>query len=225
MDRETAPLPAELPPPPPGAALKAALAELGPVRTRVPGRSFVAVLAVGLVSAGIAIGFAGLRPDARALPLWWVVGMGALWAVAAPLLLARSIMPRPGQVLPDADRAGRSALVVALAMVLLGLFASRDAPGVSLSVPFGAGYWHCTKTALRITVPVLLAAGLVLRHLHPMGAGRLGAALGAAGGACAGFALHVLCPVAGGAHAGLAHGGATVIGAILGAAVLGRFLR
>jgi hypothetical protein len=223
MERD--PLPSELPPPPMGSALAAALTNLGPVRTRVPGRAFVVVVMVGLVAAAIGVGVAGLRPDARGLPLWWLLGMGALWAVAAPFLMARAILPPPGSVLPDAVRAARSAAAVAIGMIVLGLFGSVDAPGVSVHASFLGGFWHCTKTTLRITLPVLLAGGLLLRHVHPMGAGRIAAALGAAGGAWAGLVLHVVCPVAGGAHVGLAHGGATVIGGVLGGLVLGRFLR
>jgi hypothetical protein len=226
MNPDPSHLPSELPPPPPGGALAAALDDLHPVRTRVPGRSFVVVLAVSLVSAAIAVALAGVRPDARALPLWWLLGMGGLWALAGPFLLARAILPPAGQVLPDAARAARSAAVIATALILLGLFGSVDAPGVTAHASsFLGGFWHCTKTTLRIVLPVLLAGGLVLRHLHPMGAGRIAAALGAAGGAWAGLVLHVICALGGGAHVGLAHGGATVIGAAMGAVVLGRLLR
>jgi hypothetical protein len=207
-----------------GGALSAALADLGPVRTRVPGRSLAVVLGVGVVVAAIAVVVSGLRPDAPALPLWWLLGVTLLWLLVAPFLMVRAIVPPAGSVLPDAVRAARSAAAVALGMVALGLFGSVETPA-SLHVGFWGGLWHCSKTTLRITVPVLLVCGLLLRHLHPMGAGRIGAALGAAAGAWAGLALHVICPVAGGAHMGLAHGGATVIGAALGAAVLGRWLR
>ena len=221
---------AQLPPPPVSPALSAALAALAPVRTRVPARAFAIVLAVGLVSVLAAVLQFGPRSDLGALPPAWVIGMGLVWAIGGPFLVARATLPRAGSVLPDAGRAGRSAVAVALGLVFLGLVATVDAPGATeVPATFAGGFWHCAVFALRITLPVLLVGAFVLRRLHPMGAGRLAAAIGAAGGAWAGFVLHVICPLGGGAHVGLAHGGAALIGAgvggILGATVLGRLLR
>jgi hypothetical protein len=218
---------ADLPPPPAGPELTAALGALAPVRTRVPLRALLVLIGVQVVCAAVVLGSLGqLRPDIHALPLPWVVAMGLLFAVAGPFLLARATLPAPGQVLPDPARAGRSALAVAFGLVLLGLFATVDADGVT-AVPssfFGA-WWHCTKFALRLTLPVLLGGAVLLRHLHPIGAPQIGAAIGAAGGAWAGFVLHLVCPLGGGAHVGLAHGGAAVVGAALGAGVLAGLLR
>ena len=219
-------LPQELPPPPAGPALTAALTTLTPVRTRVPARAFWLLLAVAGLTVGLALLQFGVRRDLAALPLAWVVVLGGLWAAAGPWLLARAVLPQPGQVLPDATRAGRSAVAVAAGLVLLGLLATVDAAGVTrVPTTFWGGWWHCTKFALRITLPVLLAAAVLLRHLHPMGSGKIAGALGAAGGAVAGALLHFICPLGGGAHVGLAHGGAAVVGGVIGALLLSRLLR
>jgi hypothetical protein len=218
---------ADLPPPPASRALTAAVAQMAPVRTRVPLRTLVILVAVQLACAALVFGPLGhLRPDIHALPLPWVLAMGALLAAAGPFLLARATLPARGQVLPDPTRAGRSAIAVAFGLVLVGLVATVDADGVTRVPPsFWSGWWHCTKFALRITAPVLLAGAVLLRHLHPMGAPQIAAAVGAAGGAWAAFILHLVCPFGGGAHVGLAHGGAAVIGGALGALVLARLLR
>ena len=216
---------ADVTPPPAGPALTAALAQLQPVRTRVPLRGFLLLLALLLACAAVTFTQLGPRRDLSALPLVWFLAMGVIWISAGPYLLARAVLPARGAVLPDAARAGRNALVVAAGLVVLGLVATVDAEGVT-RVPssFVSGWWHCTKFALRISLPVMLAAALLLRHLHPMGAVQIGAAIGAAGGAWAGFVLHVICPLGGAAHVGFAHGGAAVTGAGLGALLLGRFV-
>jgi hypothetical protein len=218
-------LDAELPPPPAGPALTAALRDLPPVRTRVPVRAFVLLLAVLLICAAVTFSQLGTRHDLGALPLAWVLAMGVIWFAAGPFVLARAVLPARGNVLPDAARAGRTAIVVAAGLVLLGLIATVDAAGVTrFPSTFLRGWWHCTTFALRITVPLLLGAAVVLRHLHPMGGGQIGAAVGAAGGAWAGFVLHLICPLGGGAHVGFAHGGAAVMGAGLGALFLGHLV-
>jgi len=58
-----------------------------------------------------------------------------------------------------------------------------------------------------------------------VGSWRVAAALGAAGGALGGLTLHFICGFGGGLHVGLAHAGAVVLGAGIGALVLSPFLR
>src|SRR4051812_29578883 len=109
-------VPAQLPPPPAGRALTTAVAALAPVRTRSPVRALLVLIAVQLACAAVVLGQLGhLRKDIHALPLPWVVAMAALFATASPYLLARACLPARGQVLPDPERAGRSAIAVAFA--------------------------------------------------------------------------------------------------------------
>ncbi len=211
--------------PPPSPALLEAIRTMQPVRTRVPARTLLLVLAVGLVWPVAAV-IHRTRADLPFLPVAWVVAMALAWAggVVAPLVAA--LVPRRGEVLADGARAGRVAALCASLLVLLGLLATVDAPGkTTIPDSFWRGWWHCVTFGLKVAVPVLIVSALVLRRLHPVGSWRVGAALGAAGGALGGLTLHFICGYGGGLHVGLAHAGAVVLAAGLGALVLSPFLR
>jgi hypothetical protein len=216
--------------PPPPAALLAELEGMKPVRTRVPART---VAALGLLLAAIPVAALlafGPRLDLAALPVAWVALVALAWAAGLAFTLLAAAWPPRGEVLPDTARAGRTALAVAAGLLLLGLGATIDAPGVTI-VPertwqaFAHSWWGCALFGVQAAVPTLIASALLLRRLFPIGATWAGAAVGAAGGAAAGLTLHFICPVGGGLHVGLAHGGGVVIGAALGLVVLPRFLR
>lgn len=215
----------EATPPPPGAALLDAVRTMQPVRSRVPARTLALLLAVGLVWPVVAV-LRRTRADLPYLPVVWVVLMALAWSAGVIAPLVAALLPRRGEVLPDTARAGRVAALCASLLVLLGLVATVDAPGVT-SVPesFARGWWHCVSFGLKIAAPVLIASALVLRRLHPVGSWRVAAALGAAGGALGGLTLHFICGYGGGLHVGLAHAGAVVLGGVIGAVVLAPFLR
>jgi len=196
-----------------------------PVRTRVPGRTMLLLLVVGLILP-VATVIHRTRADLPFLPVAWVVLMALAWAggVVAPLIAA--LIPRRGEVLPDGARAARIAALCASLLVLLGLVATVDAPGkTTIPASFPTAWWHCMSFALKVAAPVLIASALVLRRLHPVGSWRVAAALGAAGGALGGLTLHFICSYGGGLHVGLAHAGAVVLGAGIGAVVLAPFIR
>jgi hypothetical protein len=196
-----------------------------PVRTRVPARTLVLVLAVGLVWPVLAV-LHRTRADLPFLPLAWVVVMALAWAAGVVAPLVAALLPRRGEVLADAGRAGRVAAACASILVLLGLVATVDAPGVTVMPPsFAHGWWHCVSYALKVAAPVLIVSAVVLRRLHPVGSWRVAAALGAGGGALGGLTLHFICGYGGGLHVGLAHAGAVVVCAGIGALVLSPFLR
>jgi hypothetical protein len=206
--------------------LLAAVGDMRPVRLRVPWRSALVLLAVGALFPIYVLAVRRLRGDLADLPPLWVAAAASWWGIAVAATLASAVAPRRGEVLPNAMQAGRAAVLAAVALVALGLFGTVDAPGKTLPPPsFAWGWWHCTRFGLGVTGPLLLVAAFMLRRLHPLGARSIGAALGATGGALAGLALHFLCPYGGGAHVGLAHGGGVVLGAALGALLLGPFLR
>jgi hypothetical protein len=211
--------------PPPGAALLQAVGTMQPVPTRKPARALLVLLGIGLVWPVVAV-IAGTRDDLPFLPVAWVVVMALAWAggVVAPLVTA--LLPRRGEVLPDAGRAGVVAAACASILVLLGLVATVDAPGAT-AIPrsFARGWWHCLSYGLKVAAPVLIASAVVLRRLHPVGSWRVAAALGAAGGALGGLTLHFVCGYGGGMHVGLAHAGAVVVCAGIGALVLSPFLK
>lgn len=215
--------------PGPGPLLLAAVQRMQRVRTRSPARGFATIMAIGLVVSLAALGMMGPRADLGALPLAWVVLVALAWAAVVVLLLGAAVLPARGDVLPDGVRASRLAAGVAGAMILLGLFATVDAPGRTVMPPatlpgFASAWWHCTRAAVVVEGPVMIAAWVALRRLLPMGNLRVAAAVGAAGGALAGLTLHFICPVGGGLHVGLAHGGAVLVGALLAMAGLARAL-
>ncbi|HEY0705216.1 MAG TPA: hypothetical protein VGG33_00365, partial [Polyangia bacterium] len=182
---------AEYPAPPPGPSLQAAIAGMQPVRTRVPARTFAALVAVGAGTYVVAVSSVGVRPDAEALPHAWLLGVGLLWLLGGPLSLARAVLPRPGHVLPDAARAGQTALLLGIGLVLFGFVATP--PGENrVPASFLAGLVHCGRLALFILLPILVVGVWLLRPLQVVGMGKLAAALGAAGGAWAGVTLHTV---------------------------------
>jgi hypothetical protein len=197
-----------------------------PVRTRVPLRTALLVLAAGAVVPVLRLLSRPLRPDLPHLAPLWVVVVAAAWASAAAVALARAVIPPRGEVLPNPARAARAALLASASLIGLGLLGSVQVPGETLRPPsFALGWWHCTRFGLAVTGPMLVVGALALRRLHPLGGTAIGAAVGAAGGALAGLTLHFVCGYGGGAHVGLAHGGGVAVGALLGALLLGPLVR
>lgn len=210
------------PPPAPSPALLASLASMRPVRTRVPLRTLLVVAAAACVFPVSAIAVYPLRQDLHALPPLWLASVALVWLAGFVVPLAVAVLPPPGQVLPDGTRAGRTALLASLTLVLMGLLFTVDVPGVTiLPKTRWAGFlhlwWHCVSFSFKVTVPAVVVAALLLRKVAIARLSRLGAAVGAAGGALSGLTLHGLCPYGGAEHVGLAHGGGVVIGALLGA--------
>ena len=227
---ETPPLPSALVPPAPAGRLRAELANLKPVPTRVPTRQFLWLATVALLAPLVLRLLVGLRPDWAHLPTGQVVLGIVGWLAAFLLPLALAVIPPRGQVLGNQRRAGWTALASVAAAVMLA-FAAPVAPGQT-AMPGGgladnlALGWHCAQSALLIMVPVLGLGIWTLRQVLPMGAGRVGAALGAAGAALGGLSLHLGCGYGGAHHLLLGHAGAVALGALLGgivvAAVAGR---
>jgi phosphotransferase system glucose/maltose/N-acetylglucosamine-specific IIC component len=211
--------------PPPGPVLLAAVDGMNAVRPRSPRQAFAAIVIVAILYPAYLLWRLGPRSDLPAMSVAWVVGTAVAWAAAAALLLARAVLPPPGEVLPDAPRVGRTAGWTAAALVLLGLVATAEEPGSASLASFSRNWWRCASIGFYIVLPVLTAGGLMLRRLHPVGSGRVGSALGAAGGALAGLTLHFVCGIGSGLHVSLAHGGVSVLGGLLGALLLRPVLR
>jgi hypothetical protein len=213
---------ASVPPPPPSAALLADVAKMKPVRTRVPLWSLLIVALATSVYPVAALALYPLRRDLSALPHAWVLGVGLVWLAGFIVPLTLAVMPRASQVLPDGARAVRAAVLACLTLVLMGLLFTVDAPGLTVMPSsiwdmFRRHWWGCVSFGLKISIPAVLVAAVVLRKVAVSRLRALGAAVGSAGGALAGLALHARCPVGGAWHVGLAHGGGVVIGSLLGA--------
>jgi hypothetical protein len=210
------------PPPAPSSALLSAIDSMRPVRTRVPLRTLLVVAAAAAVFPIAAVALYPLRRDLHALPPLWVAGVAIVWLAGFLIPLATALIPPLGQVLPDGTRVGRVAVLASLTLVLMGLLFTVDAPGITiLPKTRWAGFfhlwWHCVSFSLKVSIPAVVVGAVVLRRLPVVSLTRLGAAIGAAGGALSGLTLHGICPYGGAPHVGLAHGGGVVIGALLGA--------
>jgi len=217
-------LQATAPPAPPSPALLASVNRMRPVRTRVPFRTLLVVAAAAVVFPTAAVAIYPLRQDLHALPPLWFAAVAVAWLAGFVIPLTAALLPRPGQVLPDGARAGRAGILASLTLVLVGLLFTIDAPGVTILpatrwAGFASLWWHCVSFSFKVTIPAVFVGAIALRKLATGAAhlARLGAAIGAAGGALSGLTLHGLCPYGGAVHVGLAHGGGVVIGAVIGA--------
>jgi hypothetical protein len=221
---------ANAPAPPPSAALLNAVGSMQPVRTRSRFGAFLAVGVIGLIGPTIAFSQRALRRDLGALPIAWVVIAAGVWSAAFAFSLFSALVPRRGDVLPAPGRASRAATVALGALLAFTLFASVEAPGLSMNPAernwtFFDACIHCVGFVFKISVLFLIVGLVALRRLVPVGRPRIGLALGAAGGAMGGLALHFLCPFAGTAHVVLSHVGGTAIAAVVGAALVWLALR
>ena len=213
------------PPPPPAAELLAKIDGMQAVRTRGRFAALAAVGATGIVVSVVLIALMPWRRDLAALPRPWVIGAAAVWFAAFATSLVTALVPARGDVLPSAGRASRVALAALGGLAAFALLGSVEAPGVSPRLPPGAGplvisCLRCISLLLPVAVVLLIAGIVVLRRVLPMGARRIGVALGAAGGAMGGFVLHWHCPLAQTAHVVLGHVGGVVLAAAVGAILL-----
>jgi hypothetical protein len=215
--------PAELPPPPLGAALRTQLGQLGPVRTRTPARSLALLLGVGLLTPIAVRLIVGLRPDWAQLPALPRALCAVGWLALLVVPLALAVLPPRGQVLANHRRAGIAAMASIAAALLLVVLAPVGSEtdvlggGVGENLPLA---WHCARSALLIALPLLAVGAWLLRRLVPVGAMRIGAALGAAGAAGGGLSLHLGCGYGGLHHLIMGHGGGFVLGVAAGAIVI-----
>jgi hypothetical protein len=194
-----------------------------PVRTRSPGR--VLLFLVAAWAAWFALPFAlfRVRPDLPFLPPAWFVATAISWLAGSLVPLSLALLPRRRQVLPDGERALVAALAATSCLVAISAVFMRGAPGHSISLPLLMGVRNCTTLATVFALVPIVLGFAALRRLVPVGSWRVGAGLGAAAGALGGLLLHCLCPVADALHVSVAHGGAVVICALLGAAFLPLF--
>ncbi len=208
------------------------LAELGtltPTRTRRPVRQLAAVAAISLAYAGALLVAWRLRPDLRYLPRTWLVLYCAAWTVAAATLLWLAMVPASRAVMPRWRLAAITGGVATAAFVMTGLLLPRSVPGVSSIYPETArslvvhSHW-CLRWGL-ITAAVPIGVGvLALRRALPVGARRIGLALGAGGGALGALFLHLHCPITDRLHLGLVHGGVMLLAGLLTALIAPRWL-
>jgi hypothetical protein len=211
------------PAPRPAPALLDSVGRIEPVRTRKP---LVTLVLVAIATAAYPLYVLSqfpLRKDLPGLPALWFIGIALLWLAGFVLPLTLALLPARGRVLPNEGWAGRAALAAALILTLASLF-TVDAPGRTiLWAPgwdaFVRSMRGCFLFGLRIVIPAVVLGTIALARVMLVGAARLGAAIGAAGGALSGLTLHALCPVGGAFHVVTSHAGVVVAGAVIGAVV------
>ena len=214
----------DIPPPPLSPEMQKAVAAVKPVRTRSRFGAFLIVLAVGAAWPAFTLIRSPFRKDLGVLPPAWVAIGAALWAVTLVVSLAAALVPARGDVLPSAGRASRVS-AIAMGLVLLFIAAwTAYAPGVSLrpedlGMTLMQSCYGCGKYVLQVAALFVILGLLFLRRALPIGGRRIGLAVGAAGGALGGLALHFLCPIATTGHVLLSHVGAMVLASLAGALV------
>jgi hypothetical protein len=212
-------------PPPLSARVEGMLGSLLPARTASPARGVAVVFAASLAIAALHVASNGPRPDAARLPLAWVVLVALAWAGGFLAVLAATMLPRRGSVLPDPARVVVASLLGPVAMIALGATAGgAESPAAATWGGELRQSVICLFTALEIGAVPFVGAAFAMRRALPIETRAVGAALGAAGGALGALALHFRCVVGGALHVGTAHGGAALAGALLGALVLPRAL-
>ena len=216
--------------PAPSPELLAKIRAMRPVTLRHPERQVVRVMAASLLyAAAWLVGPAtwiwgrALRADLAQLPRAWLIGFGVMWLLgfAAPLCVA--MLPRRGQVL---HRVSAAAAAVWIALVVVGTTAllAQVAPGASQIAVTRAQLLsvtaQCTAALLSIAVVPTTLALWALRRAIPIGWAAVAGAIGAAGGALGGLALHLHCPWAEPMHVLLGHAAPVALMAAI-AAVIG----
>lgn len=218
---------ATLDPPPPSAALLERVGVMRPVEPRSRFGAFLAVLLLGLVWPAFTLLHGPLRPDLGALPLCWVLAGAAIWGAALLTTLAAALVPRRGDVLPSAPQASRTAVIALLVLLAFSALGTVSVPGVSLRPEdlqrtLLESCLACGSYVLGVAGLVLALAVFALRGALPMGGARIGIALGTAGAAAGGLALHFHCPIAVPAHVALGHAVPALLAALAGALLVPR---
>lgn len=214
-----------LPAPPPSSALEALVRSTAAVRTRVPSRDVLALVALSLPLAFLHAYANGLRTDMSRLSPTWLVAVGAAWLLAFVAPLAVALVPSHGSVLAPTSRAfGATALALAF-VVVLGITVAGSVAAPPMTGDEANRTLACLVSGLEVAVLPFAAAMLVIRRVMPVDARGTAAALGGAGGALGGFALHMQCESGGALHVGVGHAGVAVLGAAIAYAAVGRFQR
>jgi hypothetical protein len=211
---------AELPVPPPSAALLAMVREGGAVKMRSPWRSVAAVVGVAFAAVAIHTLVTTVRKDLASLPPVWFWATLAAWLVAFALPLTVALVPRRRSVIPSSERAAVLGIVAPMALIAMSIWLRVDGKDTVIPAPEKVVRYvfNCMLDGLEMAAMPLVASMIALRaSALPVQTRWLGAAIGAANGSLAGFMLHIHCPIGGDVHVAIGHAGAAVVGAIIGA--------
>lgn len=185
------------------------------------GRRIALLVSAGWIGAQLAA--SGLRGDMARVPLGYTLGFAVVPVVAGLVCLAAATTP---------GRLGLGARVILLATLALALPATFAVVSYVFSPPYAgapAGDFKygvvCFNVALAWTLLPLIAAGFALRGTFVTRGTVRSALVGAGAGLVVSATSMLRCPLSDSWHMALAHGGAVVAAALLGATVLARVTR
>jgi hypothetical protein len=200
------------------------------VRTRAPRRQYAIAAALSLLYGGLLVVALGPRAELPRLPRGWLLAVAAAWTTSFAALLWLALVPRPREVMPRWRAAGLAALASAVLLPAVGLLWPRGVRGESVVLPRSASLFaqeglRCLAWGLAVAAVPIAMSALFLRGAAPVRSRWVAAAVGAAGGSLGGLTLHLHCPIADRLHLGLVHGGLVLVGALVSAAAVPRFVR
>ncbi len=212
-----------LPPaPPPSEELGAAVAHARPVRLWRPAREQAAAVLFCAAWALLVVGVIGPRADLPALPALRLYAGGLAWVLVVVAAVAVVTWPAGRQVLPHPGLVRLATIVLPILAAAAALLLLADAPGRTLEAdPADAPLRiaHCLGSGLGIA---LLPLGVILVRARNRLIARprwTGALVGVAAGSLSALVLHFACAYGGARHLLAGHGGALLVGALLGALV------
>ena len=193
--------------------------ELAPVRPIAsPARRVLALLPLGLALLVAIPAFWGLRRNAAELGPMVAWGLSGLQALAGLLIVGAALR----EAVPGRELSARAvawtvgaalALFAGMTFLTESLVPAATPPGV-----FGRYAWECFWMAAASSVPVLAAAVWLAGRALPTRPALAGAIYGLGAGIIADAGVRLFCWVSSPAHVLLAHGGAILFLAAIGAA-------
>jgi hypothetical protein len=195
--------------------------DLQPVRPApMPWRRAVRWLPAALVAMAALPLLTRIRLDAPVLGAAMTWGLSTMQVVAAGVLVwmaARDGMP--ARRLPRSFFVWAAAGAIALIAILtMATFAVSPTTLSEATAPFRAGSF-CYRGSLTVGAPLLLLAGLILRHTLPAQPWVVGAVAGAGAGLAADAGWRLVCPISDPAHVFFGHTPAVVTMTLAGAAL------
>lgn len=175
--------------------IDALAADLAPVRRRRIGRELLVLAGIGVVELALVLLLGGARPDigvAMLLPsFWWkLLGLGALSAIGLVTAVC-SFEPAAS------PRRGLRLLALAVGLVLAIGWAIDS--GRAVTMPLAERLmWHhgldCVFRMAVLSIPAVVALGVLMRHGAPTDRGASALAVGAASAAWGAFVFAFNCP-------------------------------
>ncbi len=220
----------ELPVPPMGAALSAALESVTPVPLRKPRRdvALFALLSIPFFATMILV--MGLRRDLSGLNPLWLGGVFLVWITSFAASAYLGFVPAKGHIAPRSRSIWQIIAASSAVVISVGLLATQNVQGVSSTYPSTlenvishAGY--CSSMGFSMGIFPGILALLLMRRFVPVGRISIGLSLGAAGGSLGGLALLLHCPITERFHVGIVHGTCIVTSALFVAGVSQILLR